>query len=247
MNIVAIDPSLTCTAMVVNGKAFVYTTESVALTKKLELKRWFKETEGLVTVRTFPDASGDSDDHSLSEIQKLHRYQTIVAEIIKDIRSHLFADNLTVAIEGYSYSSAAGPLIDLVTFGTLLRRAVSEINLTGWASLGEDMMFRYTTVRILQPTTVKQRAAMLVYPPITKGKKVEYRNNEGVAGGSFKKPEIYKALIENTKLTFDPWVVFLNEHAEEIMAMKSIPKPIEDVNDAKTIYEILKTEINSDK
>lgn len=61
-----------------------------------------------------------------------------------------------------------------------------------------------------------------------------------MAGGSFKKPRIYKALLHNNNLKGDKWVEFIREHSDEILGMKSIPKPIEDINDAKTLYEIIK-------
>ena len=83
---------------------------------------------------------------------------------------------------------------------------------------------------------------MLTYPPIYKNKaktKIEYRNNEGVAGGSFKKPDMYKVLVENTDLQNDSWVKFLAEHSEEQLSMKSISKPIEDINDSYILYQII--------
>ncbi len=234
MNYVAIDPSLSCTAMVVNDKKFVYTTPTVAHTKKGELKRWFQECDDFATIRVFDEVL-DGLTHSELELAKLFHYNFIVVTIIKDILANLHPNEKTiVGIEGYSYSSAAGPLIDLVTFSTLLRYNLFE-NLpnTLRSDINDDFL-------IFQPTEVKQRAAALVYQPIQKGKKVEYRNPDGIAGGSFKKPEIYKALLDNTNLNDDKWVQFLHEHSEEILDMKSIPKPIEDINDAKTLYEILK-------
>jgi len=244
MNYVAIDPSLTCTAMVVNDKKFVYTTGTVAHTKKLELKRWFADTEDLITTRIFDEIKPDLP-HSELEFKKLYMYDFIIHQIVQDILDNLRkGERVTVGIEGYSYSSAAGPLIDLVTFGTLLRIGISKSLPDRLSSSSRDYLTIY------QPTEVKQRAAALTYPPIPQNKagtKVIYRNNEGVAGGSFKKPEIYKALIENQKLQNDPWIIYLKEHADEILAMKSIPKPIEDVNDAKILYEIIRQPIPLDK
>lgn len=235
MNFVAIDPSLSCTAMVVNDKKFVYTTPTVATGKKGEFKRWFEACDGLATIRVF-DTSIKDKDHSESEFIKLKNYYNIASRIVEDIIDNLHSGDTFIAIEGYSYSSAAGPLIDLVTLGTLLRYLILARVKNGTVS-----------IEILQPTEVKQKAAALVYAPIKKGKKIEYRNGDGVAGGSFKKPEIYKALIDNTKLISDPWVEFIREHSDEILDMKSIPKPIEDINDAKTLYEILKAMCSSDK
>lgn len=234
MNIIAIDPSLTCTAMVVNDHKFVYASESTAMTKKMELKRWFKEVEDLVAIRTFPDISKSS--YSESECNKLTKYVSIANRMSEDIGSIINPDEDTfVAIEGYSYSSAAGPLIDLVTLGTLIR---------------VNTFYNFGVMienRVFQPTEVKSLAAKFTYPPIAKNKvgtKFEYRNGDGIAGGSFKKPDIYKALIENSILVNDPWVDYLKECAEEALSLKSVPKPIEDINDAKILYEIVKNNIH---
>lgn len=239
MNYVAIDPSLSCTAVVVNDNKFVYTTPTVAQTKKGEPKRWFLECDGLVQDRIFKEPKSDGT-YSENEMNKMFHYSWIVTNIIRDIKANIDHDDaLTIAIEGYSYSSSAGPLIDLVTFSTLLRDALFSSFPQALSSAGGHFNFR-----IYQPTEVKQRAAMLTYPAIPKNKaqtKFEYRNFDGVAGGSFKKPEIYKALIENENLKDDPWVKFLIEHQDEILELKNIPKPIEDVNDAKILYEIIKS------
>lgn len=240
MNYIAIDPSLSCTAMVVNDKKFVYTTPTVAHTKKGELKRWFQECEDQgVSIRIFHEVS-DGLSHSDTELEKLDIYRSIVAHIIQDIVFSIGnKDDIIVGIEGYSHSSSVGPLIDLVTFSTLLRSKLTvDFGLEFFKKMG--ILDKQPIVKIYQPTEVKRFAAMLSYAPIQKGKKTEYRNTKGVAGGSFKKPEIYQALLDNPSLTTDNWVTFLREHSEEILDMKSIPKPIEDINDAKTLYEIIK-------
>lgn len=235
MNIIAIDPSLTCTAMVVNDHKFIYASESVALTKKDELKGWFLDVEDLVTIRVFPEIS--KSDYSSTESNKLLHYVTIANQISEDIETHCDPNEDTfVGIEGYSYSSSAGPLIDLVTLSTLIR-----------VNIFYNFSYGLTEHRIFQPTEVKALAAKFTYPPIPKNKagtKFEYRNNEGIAGGSFKKHEIYKALIENDSLTDDPWVRYLNENADEILSLKNICKPIEDINDAKILYEIIKNKVH---
>ncbi len=229
MNYVAIDPSLSCTAMVVNHNKYVYTTPTVAHTKKGELKRWFNLCENHAKIRIFNEPD-DSSNHSEKELAKFNHYNEITSKIITDILKYVIpGEHITVAIEGYSYSSSAGPLIDLVTFGTLLRSKLINT-------------FPDIQLKILTPSEVKLQAAMLTYPPIYKNKaktKIEYRNNEGVAGGSFKKPDMYKVLVENTDLQNDSWVKFLAEHSEEQLSMKSISKPIEDINDSYILYQII--------
>ena len=75
---------------------------------------------------------------------------------------------------------------------------------------------------------------------VKKGKKVikfEYRNNDGVIGGKFNKHEMYQALTDNDTLQ-TPWVNFLREHQEEIMSLKKVPTPIDDINDAILMFHI---------
>lgn len=163
--------------------------------------------------------------YSILEIQKLNHYNKITDSIIADILMNLEPNiPIIIGIEGYSYSSAAGPLIDLVCFGTLLRSKLSKIS---------------SDITVYAPTTLKSFAAQLTYTPIKKGKKFEYRNNDGVSGGKFTKHEMYKALTENPDLNCE-WLKMLREYKDEIFESKSVPKPIEDMNDAKLMYEIIK-------
>lgn len=227
MNIISIDPSLTCTAMVINGRRFVFASHDLAHTKKGALTKWFKECENLVHYE-FIDYE-KTEGYSNNEVAKLIAYQKTIERIIILIYNSLLIDfkqPVKILIEGYSYSSQAGPLIDLVTFSTLLRNAIINLPLAD--------------VTIYAPTQLKLEAAKLTYEPIKKGKKVikyEYRNHEGVAGGQFTKFDMLKALTQCDKYA-NSWVYFLKTHQAEILNYKSVPKPIEDVNDAMLLYYI---------
>lgn len=229
MNIIAIDPSLKCTAMVVNDKKFAYVNHSTMYTKKNKMVEWFASVEKLLTYR--PHQEIPKLEHSELELFKLGHYADIVSAIIADILDNIDITLPTkIGIEGYSYSSAAGPLIDLVTFSTLLRT---------------DLLSHIpnSTLEIYPPTTLKLKAAQLTYPATPKNKKgtvLEWRNNEGVSGGSFKKHDIYKSLIDNSSITCE-WVGMLRDKSKLILNSKNIPKPIEDINDAKILYEIIKS------
>jgi hypothetical protein len=229
MNVVAIDPSLSCTGIVVNDKRFAFVNRKIAHTSKGALNKWFELASSHVDF-TFVDYGEDVHDYATTEICKLNAYDIITTDIVDTILDNIQpSEYITrVLMEGYSYSSAAGPLIDLVTFSTLLRHKLYE---------------HTNELEIISPTSLKLEAAKLTYPAIPKGKKVvryEYRNNEGIAGGSFKKHEMYKALVENDKLS-SPYIDFLREHQKEILNYKNIPKPIEDVNDAQILYYVGKT------
>jgi hypothetical protein len=160
--------------MVVNDKKFIYASSLVAHTKKGYLNGWFTDCMLLVDQYIF-DQIDDINDHSMLELNKLSLYDSITDKIINDILLNIDPINDTlVGIEGYSYSSSAGPLIDLVTFSTLLRIKIKN-------------KLPSLSFVIYQPTEIKKLAAKLTYPPIKKGKKIEYRNNDGIAGGAFKK------------------------------------------------------------
>jgi hypothetical protein len=223
MNIVCIDPSLSCTAVVVNDKKVVFTSESNAMTKTGKLNKWFEVCDGHVDFRFHTLPKGKTS-FAVTEIKKFEVYDSITSDIISYIESIVTPTPTKVYIEGYSFSSAAGPLIDLVTFGSLLRYKL-------YYTISHN-------ITIIPPSELKLYAAKLSYPAVKEGKKDVWRNREGVAGGKFKKGEMYKALIENDSLKCE-WVELLREHASDILAKTAVPKPIEDINDAKLMYEIV--------
>jgi hypothetical protein len=228
MNLITIDPSLTCTAVIVNDKIFVYASESVAMTKTGKPTKWFDSVDHLITLRLHSNAY-TATNHSDKEIQKLVNYNGIVKTIFTDVLSCLIpGEPIRVYIEGYSHSSEAGPLIDLVTFGTALRMMLAFMSV-------DDIQ-----VHIVTPTELKMYTARFTYLALTTKKSEVIRNHQGVSGGKFTKHEMYKALIENVNLQCE-WVTNLRNIAPDATAMKGIPKPIEDINDAKLMYEIAKS------
>ena len=87
----------------------------------------------------------------------------------------------------------------------------------------------------------------LTYDPIVKeiGKKVKrieytYKNKLGISGGKFTKRDMALTIIENEKID-DPWFKYLKLIKTELLEVKDIQKPHEDVNDAVLIYHILKS------
>jgi len=229
MNIIGIDPSLISTGLVVNGKMFNYCRESDAY-NKTGLQKWYKLCEQYLTYR-FVNYRNYSN-YSEGEIIKLKDYDQITDLILSDIESNIDKPNPTkVGIEGYSFSSSAGDIIDLVTFSTLLRKKI----------------FDYITkdIIVMSPSTLKQESCKLTYPPKDIGKrkqKLEWRNNEGVAGGSFTKRDIALSIIENANFT-DDWSNHLKSISTTLLNSKVIKKPYEDVNDSYLIYHIIKSHI----
>lgn len=229
-NIITIDPSLTCTGIVVNGNIICFAKHETAWNKK-SMKKWFNICDDIVDFNfiEYNNVKGYSD----AEVDKLTSYLSLADRIIDKIQEYMVDGKTIVAIEGYSYQSVAGPLIDLVTLSTCLRRRLYE--------LSDNLV-------IVSPSTLKLESAKLTYKPINEGKRVDkfvWKNNQGVKGGSFKKPDMFRALTENENID-DDWNSLLIEHSDEMLSAKNIPKPVEDINDAKLLYEILKYKINNE-
>jgi hypothetical protein len=225
-NIVGLDPSLISTGLVVNGKFINYCREKDA-TNKSGLSKWFKycEKELILKYIEYREYANYSD----GEIIKLKDYDKITSQIVKDIEDNIDKSLPTkIGIEGYSYASDAGAIIDLVTFSTLLRKKLFDY-------ISQD-------ITVFAPLTLKVESCKLTYPPINEGKKKEkwvYKNNDGVAGGSLTKHGMFLAIIENANLN-DGWTKLCRSLKTDIMGATKVPKPFEDVNDAWLLFNILK-------
>jgi hypothetical protein len=172
------------------------------------------------------------EDYSEGEITKLKDYDKITDGIIKDILDNIDPTKPTkVGIEGYSFSSTAGDIIDLVTFSTLLRKKLFD-------KISED-------ITVLSPSTLKLESCKLTYPPIIKeigGKKPRqefiWRNTIGISGGKFTKTDMFLSIVDNNEID-DFWSKHCKLSKSDILSVATIPKPYEDVNDAYLIYKIL--------
>ena len=227
-NIVSIDPSTTCTGLCVNGELYNIVNYDIAVTKKDKFKRWFDISSPYCEIITYPAREKQSNYYQ-EELSKLEYYSNIkniiLCMITERITQSQNPENTLVLIEGFSYSSAAGHLIDLVTLSTLIRNAIVE--------KGFDL-------RVVAPSDLKLSTAKMSYDAVDVGKKkpkLEWRNTKGVSGGSFTKHDMLDAIMDS-KHTSSIWKDFLAEYHSEISDMKSIPKPIEDVNDAFLLYKI---------
>ncbi len=232
-NIIAIDPSLISTALVIstpnNFKMFNYCRKDKVYNKK-GLSKWFKTAEEYIFYRFIEYRK--HNNYSEGELIKLKDYDKISDMIIKDILDNIDNDlPIKIGIEGYSYSSNAGAIIDLVTFSTLLRKKLFDL-------VSENIL-------IVSPSTLKLESCKLTYPPIIKetGKRIkkiteEYRNSIGIAGGKFTKIDVYMSIVENN-MWDDKWVEHCKSILDDINDVTTIPKPYEDVNDAFILYKYL--------
>lgn len=234
MNIVAIDPSLISTALVVSSedtfKIYNYCRESKAYGKK-GMTKWFKSAEEFVELKFIEYR--EFEDYSEGELTKLKDYDKITDQIIADILININpSEDTKIGIEGYNFGAQVGDLIDLVTFSTLLRKKLFDL-------VSEDIW-------VMSPSTLKLESCKLTYEPIRTeiGKKVikikeEYRNKIGIPGGKFTKNDMALSIIENENLN-DYWAKHCKLIREDLTSVSTIQKPYEDVNDAYLIYQILK-------
>lgn len=220
-NLIGIDPSIISTGMVINGNVFNYCRESEVFLKNKKYTKWFDLCKEHISYRYITNTK--FKEYSEGEIQKLLQYNNTISLLINDIKDNLIENlPIKIAIEGYSYSSAAGDLIDLVTFSTILRNAL--------LTLTHDII-------ILAPMSLKLESCKLTYPAKNIGKKkekLEYRNHIGLAGGNFSKIDMYKSIIENEKFN-DKYCTFLKS-IKELIGEINIKKPLEDCNDAYLLY-----------
>ena len=238
-NIVALDPSLISTALVMSTgdtfKMYNYCRESSAF-GKTGIKKWFKLAEQFVTYKFIEYR--EFKDYSEGELTKLKDYDKITDVIISDILSNIDTSKPTkIGIEGYSFSSTAGDIIDLVTFSTLLRKKLFD-------QISED-------ITVMSPSTLKLESCKLTYPPIVtetgkkvKKVKIEYRNNLGLSGGKFTKTDMFMTIVDNNEMQ-DFWTKHCKLVKSDVLGVATIPKPYEDVNDAFLIYSVLKKENQS--
>ena len=199
------------------------------------MAKWFKSAEQYCTYRFIQYR--EFENYSEGELTKLKDYDKITDLILDDIKSNLVPGEISIGIEGYNFGATVGDLIDLVTFSTLLRKKLFD-------QISQNIL-------VLSPSTLKLEACKLTYKPIIKeiGKKVkrieyDWRNNLGISGGKFTKRDMALCIIENEQIQ-DDWFKYLKLIKEELLSVKDIQKPHEDVNDAVLIYNILKNQKNS--
>lgn len=225
MNLVAVDPSLISTAVVVSsGDGFAmlnYVRESDSHSKR-GLSKWYKSCEQHVRYRSIEYAA--YDNYSDGEVAKLRDYSRITDGMLDDITALIDRSAPTrVCIEGFNYGASVGDLIDLVAFSTLLRTKILSVT---------------PDLEVISPLTLKQEACKLAYAPVDTGKKKQklvWRNNQGIAGGHFTKREVFQSIVENPS-TQDYWSAQCREVYQEVMSLRSVPKPYEDMNDAFVMY-----------
>jgi hypothetical protein len=174
-----------------------------------------------------------SEDYSENEILKLESYIELSENIIDGILNYIDIDEKTYCqIEGYSFSKNTSSILDIVSLSSLIRRNLYK-------------EIKNIDITIISPSSLKLETCKLVYKPVDIGKKkpkLKYVNNEGISGGSFKKPQMFRAMIEGDIKS--PISKMLNEY-RHLMERDKIPNPIEDIIDSIFACIIKKSEIEN--
>lgn len=223
-NYIGVDISINSTAIFIDSNRGC---TILSFTNKKDSNKYIKELESY-GVKFFFIENAFSKDYSVNESLKLKCYDniahTISSEVLKAIDPNV---NSYCQIEGYSFSRNTKSIIDVVSLSTLIRCYLME-------TIKNMQMF------IISPKSLKLGACKMCYEPINIGiKKPKYKfvNKDGVAGGSFKKPDMYKAILEGNINT--PIFTMLNDYKDDLLNRDKIPNPIEDINDATFACRLL--------
>lgn len=233
MIFIGLDVSKISTAMCIekNNKTSLY-----SYTTKKEGNCWVKDTENFINYRNIVYKYSDEKDYSKSEIKKITEFSIVSNLIINDILDNIdVLDKVQIGIEGYSYNSKKGPIIDIVEFTTILKhKLLNTIN-------------QYSTIQIISPLTLKTETCKMTYTPRIEiiGKKIirheiHYENDKGKQATKFDKWDMFYAFIENnTNLELKEWC---KENEKDISKNKDVPKPFDDVIDSWWLKELMKNQ-----
>lgn len=228
MNIVGIDISVNST-----GISIFRGDETILLNFTTTKKNytWIQQTLEHIDFEFINYSYPDIKDYSEKEIIKLREFDKVSELIYNKVYGNIDKSEKTyICIEGYNFGfkQQSNSIIDIVTLSTLIRKKLF------------DGIPNLEMILILSPKSIKSEVARMVYGTTTietvnkKGVKKSTttinKNPDGVSGGNFDKHAMMKALINfnfDTKLT-----KFLNENKDDLLKMKNIPKPFDDVIDS---------------
>lgn len=215
-NYIGIDISLNSTAIYIESNLG---QKILSFNNKKDNNIYIKELDSCGVDFTYFNRE-KSEDYSKNEILKLTHFDKLSTIILNKCKKYIDLNEKTYCqIEGYSFSKNTSSILDIVSFSTLIRtyllKDIQDIEMT-----------------IISPSTLKLEACKLSYKPVDIGikkPKLIYVNNDGVAGGSFKKPEMYKAILDSGLDTPINRMLFDYKYLTE---RDKIPNPIEDIIDA---------------
>ena len=120
MIFIGLDVSKISTALCIEKnneiKLYSYTTQK-------ENNKWVKATKAFINYNNIIYKYDEEKDYSKSELLKIAEFDEITDLIINDILDNIdILDSTRIGIEGYSYSSKRGPIIDIVEFTSILKQ-----------------------------------------------------------------------------------------------------------------------------
>lgn len=226
MNYIGIDISINSTAVYIESGLGQFI---ISVTNKKSNNKWIKDLS-TYGVKFIHHDRQVSDIYSDNEILKIRQYMTLSEIIVSEIIDKIVPVEQTYCnIEGYSFSKNTKSILDIVSYSTLIRAELIR-------------KIPSAMISVVSPMSLKLETCKLVYPPVDIGKKkpkLEWKNNEGIPGGLFKKPEMFKAILDGR---IDcPILPFLDAN-KDLLLRDKIPNPVEDIIDAilasKTIKKV---------
>jgi hypothetical protein len=224
MNYIGIDISINSTAIFIETNGV---EKILSFTNKKDNNIYIKELDRCGVDFTYFNRE-ILKDYTDNEISKMRHYIDISDSIINKILSVIDLTKKTYCqIEGYSFTKNTSSILDIVSLSTLIRSKLL-VNI-------KDI-----DLKIISPSSLKLETCKMVYEPINIGKikpKYEYKNNLGISGGSFKKHDMYRAMVDGD---VDTMIFgFLKDYIH-ILEMSKIPNPIEDIIDSIFACKVLK-------
>lgn len=227
---IGIDISLSSTAISIENNNEQYI---LSYLNKNKVDKWAKKLSKIEALKIERiKYEYDKNNYSDSEIQKLLSYDKVSDKIISDIKNIVKDHKCDIRIEGYSYTKNTNSINDIIGLSSLIRLKLLK-NLNCDINIIAPNTLKIETCKLAYGVTEIRRTHKKTNKPLKSLFKII--NNDGVAGGSFTKFEMYKAIIENNidTIIYD----FLIEN-KEVLNMKKIPSPIDDINDAILLAKI---------
>jgi len=221
-NYIGIDISLNSTAVFIENQEGM---KILSFTNKKDNNIYIKELEQCGVSFHFIYDEKDSK-YSENEILKIKKYDKLSDNIVNTIIDNINVNDKTFCnMEGYSYSKNTSSILDIVALSTLIRcKMINHIN--------------NIELSIIAPASLKKEACGLVYGF---DKKKNTKNNQGISGGRFKKPEMYLALLESNLETPISKMIF---NYKDLIERKKIPNPIEDIIDSIFACKVKMKQLN---
>lgn len=226
MNLIGIDISIDSTAV-----SILRRNDDLIISNFTTLKKnskWIKKTMVSIDYEFIDYTYKDIDNYTECEIMKLREYDHVTNLIYDKISSNIDKkDKSLIAVEGFNYGLKGNSIIDIVSFSTILKLKLLNI-------------YNLEKIIIVSPMTLKSFACEISYGYIIdkKGKKIINKNHNGISGGKFDKNDMIKSFFNMNQT--DKLSIILNKYKDEILRLKHVCKPFDDIIDSNFLMLSLK-------